>query len=412
MKRYVGVVFISLYLITSILPGFGSIDRIGFHWLYLSVVSFFSLIFISFDENSGNFFQEFFNMIPVKLFIVFILFCLISFFYTINIQESILVLSRFLLLLLLLLNLYYHLKNLKHLNIVFIILLILFVYESLLPLIKFVEIYQNVGEYNFSYANDLKTFSPNKNITAVIIALNMGLMFYLFRFRRKIVQSILILFILIGSIDIVLISARASILSIFLAFFLLIISHYYFKIKLKKTFFNFFLATFFGFVAINIYLGQNNNVSLNNRLTTLNTEDESTNQRIRFYKHGLNHVIENPFFGVGLGNWKLKSIEYDKENIKSYVVPYHLHNDFLQLGTEIGILGLLSYLSLFFYLIIINFLNINKNYYLSIALLISSIVIFIDSNLNFPHHRPSVMVIFILLICLTELNKNKVFKNE
>ena len=49
----------------------------------------------------------------------------------------------------------------------------------------------------------------------------------------------------------------------------------------------------------------------------------------------------NPVFGVGLGNWKLKSIEYDAKDILGYVVPYHAHSDFIQLGAELGIIGFL-----------------------------------------------------------------------
>ena len=46
---------------------------------------------------------------------------------------------------------------------------------------------------------------------------------------------------------------------------------------------------------------------------------------------------ENP--RTGLGNWKLKSIEYDSKNIEGYIVPYHAHSDFIQLGAELGVIG-------------------------------------------------------------------------
>ena len=48
------------------------------------------------------------------------------------------------------------------------------------------------------------------------------------------------------------------------------------------------------------------------------------------------HIKSNPILGVGLGNWKLKSIEYDAKDIEGYVVPYHAHSDFIQLGAELG----------------------------------------------------------------------------
>ena len=56
---------------------------------------------------------------------------------------------------------------------------------------------------------------------------------------------------------------------------------------------------------------------------SFSTNDGSVNQRLRYYEDVLTHMKSNPFFGVGLGNWKLKSIEYDAKDILGYVVPYH-----------------------------------------------------------------------------------------
>jgi len=43
---------------------------------------------------------------------------------------------------------------------------------------------------------------------------------------------------------------------------------------------------------------------------------------------------------------------------------------------------------------------------MSITLIMIASILFIDSNLNFPHHRPIMMILFSLLIGLTQLNKN------
>ena len=44
---------------------------------------------------------------------------------------------------------------------------------------------------------------------------------------------------------------------------------------------------------------------------SLSTNDGSVNQRLRYYQDVLTHMTSNPILGVGLGNWKLKSIDYD-----------------------------------------------------------------------------------------------------
>ena len=81
---------------------------------------------------------------------------------------------------------------------------------------------------------------------------------------------------------------------------------------------------------------------------SLSTNDGSVNQRLRYYKHVITHLKSNPLFGVGFGNWKFKSIDYDKKNMKGYTVPYHAHSDFIQIGAELGILGFLLYAGFFY----------------------------------------------------------------
>ena len=45
--------------------------------------------------------------------------------------------------------------------------------------------------------------------------------------------------------------------------------------------------------------------------------------------------------------WCIKSIDYDSKDIVGYIVPYHAHSDFIQLGAELGVIGFLLYLGIF-----------------------------------------------------------------
>ena len=82
---------------------------------------------------------------------------------------------------------------------------------------------------------------------------------------------------------------------------------------------------------------------------SVSTNDGSVNQRLRYYEDVLTHISSNPILGVGIGNWKLTSIDYDKNDIKGYIVPYHAHSDFIQLGAELGIFGFFLYLGVFLF---------------------------------------------------------------
>ncbi len=44
---------------------------------------------------------------------------------------------------------------------------------------------------------------------------------------------------------------------------------------------------------------------------------------------------------------KIFGIAAHKEIITGYIVPYHAHNDFLQIGAEIGLIGLVAYIAVF-----------------------------------------------------------------
>ena len=136
--------------------------------------------------------------------------------------------------------------------------------------------------------------------------------------------------------------------------------------------------------------------------------DESLTQRTNFYKQALNTIKNNPIFGVGIGNWKIKSIDTNKENIIGYVVPYHVHNDYLEIGAEIGLVGLGIYLFILFLSFKETVINFTKSIFTFSALkqnylevILISVFLFIwilDSNFNFPFHRPIELINLIVLL--------------
>ena len=73
-----------------------------------------------------------------------------------------------------------------------------------------------------------------------------------------------------------------------------------------------------------------NRISSLTALVDEEKRDGSLTQRLNFYSQATNFILKNPIFGTGLGNWKIKSIDTNKENIIGYMVPYHVHNDYLK----------------------------------------------------------------------------------
>nr|AOE06365.1 O-antigen polymerase [uncultured bacterium] len=150
----------------------------------------------------------------------------------------------------------------------------------------------------------------------------------------------------------------------------------------------------------------------------LNTEEGSINQRLRYYEDVLTHITDSPFLGVGIGNWKLKSIDYDKNDIDGYIVPYHAHSDFIQLGAELGFLGFFLYFGIFLFAAYFGFVILFKSDMDSdnkwfVFLMITALgVYFVDANLNFPIARPQVLAPWALTMALISYYYHQVISKK
>lgn len=274
---------------------------------------------------------------------------------------------------------------------------------------SFIQI-TNLTQYNFSYNVFLNGFFPNRNITAAVYLYQLPFLIYILIISKsnlvKIISGLSCFSLLYM---IFLMSARTSyvILTVLLIFYLLI-----FIISANKktiSFFGVFSITLVLSFAFSTYsLGVDNSAFAVNRINTIDFEEESTNTRLRYYQYGIEQIIKNPIFGVGLGNWKIESIERDKENIISYIIPYTMHNDFLEVGAELGVLGIVFYLSIFIFALIKlyrHFLKNKSDPYL-MALISFFIVYLVDANINFPFIRASQQFYLALFLSLTLYIKN------
>ena len=101
-----------------------------------------------------------------------------------------------------------------------------------------------------------------------------------------------------------------------------------------------------------------------------------------------------------------------------YIVPYHAHSDFIQLGAELGFIGFFLYLFVFifgaYYIYIILFRsNLNSEVKLFIMMLACSLGVYgIDANLNFPIARPQVLAPWALTMSLLIFHYRQIKKIE
>lgn len=258
----------------------------------------------------------------------------------------------------------------------------------------------------------------NRNITSALYLLQMPFVIYLtVRSKSVLIKTISYVLSFAGAYMIFLLSSRTAYVIIFLItiYYLLVFLLTNKNIKLIfKSYFGVFTGIFLAaFLWTTFSLGSGNSANAVNRIQTIDFEETSTNTRLRYYQYGIDHFFSNPFIGLGFGSWKIKSIDYDKENIISYIIPYTMHNDFLEVAVELGIVGLVLFLLIF----VLPLLYLYKSYLIEKSvfkiLLSSSLIIYIiDANLNFPGIRMSSLFYLALIISLIYNLKDKLSENN
>ena len=410
MKHYFFIALYALLLLASAIPPFDAADVVHPQWLYLGLFTIITIgITYSYVDLDGII-----NPLKskyVKLFGAFSLICLLSIIFSENKAESLLVFSR-------VLNIFFllYISNVllskieKPFTTVTYMVVSLLIYELYLIYDVFFEI-QTYTKYDFSYASLLKGNTGNKNIASASIMCKIPFVIYLLHsIKNDLIKLLLYVLMIISVYAIIVIGSRATFLSGSALIIILLIYYFIEKKsvvnKIKKA--SLLLSSLaFAIIISKFTIGESS--SLENRVDTIAnySEDYSAQSRLRYYSHGLEHLINNPIIGCGIGNWKLKSIFYDKEGMSNYIVPYNLHNDFLEVGTETGLIGMLIYLSMFvlFFKQTLFEALIKRNLEYGFVLIClggSMVIYFIDANLNFPMQRVIMTVHFVVLFSLIE----------
>ena len=405
--------FLILYLCIGFIPNWQAVDKIAPQWLIMSALNLISLFYFIYNRNSLNKAIGFnLNSKLTLTYIGFILWAFGSLVYAINSTEVLVNLSRQLNVFLMFFSMVVFCYGLKN-KMVFLswVISIILAFEIYAVLDQAIELFNTTGRI---IGGQLKGITANRNVTAFSLAIKIPFVLYLLHVIKKTWKKLCLgTMITLGLISLSMIQSRASFVALGLIVFAYIALQFklYFKEnkKLKQLLnIGYLLAPLFLAIIINQTFLSSKGADAISRAATISvsTSDNSINQRLRYYQDVLTHFSSNPIFGVGLGNWKLKSIDYDKNDINGYVVPYHAHSDFIQLGAELGIMGFLFYLGIFIWAAIFVYqllrnsgLKLDEKVFL--FLIITALGVYIvDANLNFPIARPQALVVWALIIAL------------
>ena len=423
VSNFVPSIFILAFLLVGFIPNLQAVDKIAPQWLYLSFVNLFCGAYLFYKRSSyTERFQVVLTNFMSLFYIGFAIWGAISYFYAINPTEVLVNIVRHFNTLFMFLHLGILLYKIKDKNnLIAVAITLILAIEVYAVLVQALEMYKSGG----IISGDLKGVTANRNITAFSIAIKIPYLLYLVLNNKKLIfklSNTALIFLSLFSLT--MIQSRASFVAsatigVGLIFWTLL--QYKKKRKIKELIPNIFylLPLILALVFNQIFLSDKGADALSRASTiSLSTDDGSVNQRLRYYADVAIHIASNPIFGTGLGNWKLASIDYDKKDIVGYVVPYHAHSDFIQLGAELGIIGFLLYLGIFisaiyFVYIILFRSELNQDKKLFVFLLLTSLGVYlVDANLNFPIARPQVLAPWALTMALILYYYSQVKKDK
>ena len=133
------------------------------------------------------------------------------------------------------------------------------------------------------------------------------LVIYTYKDRIITYLSYILLFISFSALYILL--TRSAFLSLGVLTFIIVIFNYK---KIITHSIPLLAILLIGYFFVNLTFNSQNPDEISSRISSiaLTTEDDSINERLGYYSDAVKSIIEFPVFGIGIGNWKIKSIEY------------------------------------------------------------------------------------------------------
>ena len=408
------------YLLVILVPSFGSFDIIGPQWFIISLLNLLSfvhiLIFLNFNESLKTFKKD----TSVRILLSFFILAFVSLAWSSNWTLWLQDISRLFSFILMTFSMIFLLKSFKVKIIPYFFLLVLSI-ESIWSMWYFLESFVDIGFSIFDAesfdVNFFKGVAGNKNITAASLLLKFAFSTY-FLFSKNVhtitrIGAFLIL--TLSLISVFILSARASFVSLILISIYLTIIFFLDFLKSKKMnvygLILYFSIIFCAFIISNSFLPDSSNKTLE-RVASIELSNQSSSNRLELWQNVFDQLQHTPLLGVGLGSWKIVSAKYWSNYGGDYLVPYHAHNDFLEVLVELGILGGIFYglyFSISFFRVFLNYIRGNTNPILLTSIILSFIVYFVDAFFNFPYERPIMQSSLSVLLALSFYYNTKDF---
>ena len=431
-KGFIGSLIAILYLIVHFVSDFGGADVMGAQWLYTSSLDLAVLGYIFF--NRENYHEAINNIFKYKftlLFSLLIFWAIGSYFYAINPTETLVTLARLITtyLIFIQLSILFYKKDIKYIfNIVSFAIAFILLWDSFYILKGFSK---NIETMDLD-ANivSLSGNHGNKNVMAASLLIKFPFVLWLIIHHKSFLKIFNLAILFLGIVALFIMNTRSTYVGLAIIFLIFTISTSFFigisnKTKWAQQIAYFLVPIIIGFLVANLLLGnavelqgyQGGYGTVTKRAGDINIQSEQ-GSRIHLWKGAIDYATKNPFIGAGYGNWKLASIPYEKEFTNDLFVPYHCHNDFIEMFADLGIIGGITF-GLMFLLVPLFTIQIWRkkelnSYHLTATISFMAVTCYaVDAFLNFPAERPAMQSMLsisaaLVFLPISHINKTKI----
>jgi len=413
------ILFSALYLLVHFIPDLGGADVMGAQWLYSSSLDLVVLGYIFLNKSKyAEAINAIFTYKFTLLFSLLLIWAIGSYFYALNPVETLVTLARLITTYLIFINIsiLFYKQNIQQVfNVLSYVIAFILLYDAIYVITTF----NNNVKVNFDPSiGSITGNHGNKNVMAASLLIKFPFVLWILVNNKILVRFLCAFIIFLGTIALFLLSTRSTFVGLALIIIIFSASTLYFRAKedLKETLGRialFILPVVFAFFTANLLISNASDVSeesiLNGavtaRIQSIKLENNASSGRLHLWEGAFDYAKKHPFVGAGYGNWKLASIPYEKEFTNDLFVPYHSHNDFLEMFADLGMVGGLCF-GLMFLLFPIFTITVWRNksassYHLPATISFMAVTCYaVDAFLNFPAERTAMQTMLAISAAL------------
>jgi O-antigen ligase/tetratricopeptide (TPR) repeat protein len=401
------ILFTLMYLLVHFIPDLGGADVMGAQWLYSSVLDLIVLGYIFFEHTKyTEAINAVFKYLFTLLFSGLVIWAILSYSYALNPTETLVTLARLITTYIIFINvsiLFYKQDVEKVFNVVSYIIAFILLYDAIYILKGFSN---NLEEKTLDQ-NILSLMGNhgNKNVMAASLLIKFPFVLWILIKEKTLSKIIAFFTLLLGVIALFILNTRSTYVGLAIIFMMYLSTTLVFKrgsdrksILIQIAYFlipilvGFFISNTLLENAVQIQGAQTGSYgSVVKRVADINVQSEK-GSRLHLWAGAIDYATKHPFMGAGYGNWKLASIPYEKEYTNDLFVPYHSHNDFIEMFADLGLIGGLCFGGMFLLFPIYAFTvwrnKDAKAFHLPATISFMAVTCYaIDAFLNFPAER-------------------------